>query len=192
MAVVVDETPTLFLHKIENLIATARSNKVAVLLGLQELPQFHQQYGKEVASTITSIMGSILSGAVRNKETLDWLERLFGKVKQTSQGLSISQERTNISINERMDSLIPASKIASLNAGELVGIVSRESSASYGEFQPNVYNCRIAIDMAAVEGEKKLYKKLPEFYNFGDIGQKNSFLLRNMQKIYSDVESILL
>lgn len=192
MALVVDETPTLFLHKIENLIATARSNKVAVLLGLQELPQFHQQYGKEVASTITSIMGSIISGAVRNKETLDWLERLFGKVKQTSQGLSISQERTNININERLDSLIPASKIANLNAGELVGIVSRESSASYGEFQPNVYNCRIAIDMPAVEGEKKLYKKLPEFYNFGGIDQKNRFLLQNMQKIYSDVESILL
>jgi type IV secretory pathway TraG/TraD family ATPase VirD4 len=70
------------LHKLDNLIATARSNKVAVVLGLQEVAQLQQQQGKEVAATITSLMGSVLSGAVRSKETLDWLERMFGKIKQ--------------------------------------------------------------------------------------------------------------
>ncbi|SHG17807.1 Type IV secretion-system coupling protein DNA-binding domain-containing protein, partial [Cnuella takakiae] len=192
-ALVIDETPTIYLHKVENLIATARSNKVAVVLGLQELPQFHQQYGKDVAHSITSIMGTILSGSVRNKETLDWLEKLFGKVKQTATGVSVSHEKANVNLNERMDSLIPAAKIAGLNAGELVGLVSRESSGAYdGSYVPNVFNCKIALDMAAIEGEKKAYRELPEIYNFGDSEQKAAFLLEHMQRIYTEVESILL
>src|SRR6202012_759128 len=69
-ALILDAVPTLFVHRIENLIATARPNKVAVLMGLQELPQFQQQYGKETAATITAVVGNVLSGSVRNKETL--------------------------------------------------------------------------------------------------------------------------
>jgi type IV secretory pathway TraG/TraD family ATPase VirD4 len=189
-AIVIDETPTLFLHKVENLIATARSNKVAVVLGLQEIPQFQLQYTKEVASTITSIMGSILSGAVRSKETLDWLEKLLGKIKQNSTGISIDRNKTNVSINQRMDSLIPASKIANLNAGELVGIVARENDATYGEYQPNLYNCKIRLNLDEIEEEKTHYKDLPEFYNFGSPEEKRQFLLQHMQNIFKDVESI--
>ena len=77
--------PPCFVHKVENLIATARSNKVAVLMGLQELPQFNQQYGKDTAATITAVIGNVLSGSVRNKETLEWLERLFGKSNRSGE-----------------------------------------------------------------------------------------------------------
>lgn len=191
-ALVIDETPTLFLHKIENLIATARSNKVAVMLGLQEIPQFYLQYGKDVANTITSIMGTVISGAVRNKETLDWLEKLFGKVKQTSTGISIDRTRTNVSINEKMDTLIPASKIANQNAGELVGLVSRENETTYGMYQPNMFACKVNIDFLAIEKEKKEYRNLPNFYTFGTQEEKEAFLLNNLQKIFKEIETILL
>jgi hypothetical protein len=122
-ALIVDEVPTLFVHRVENLIATARSNKVAVLMGLQELPQFHQQYGKDTATTITAVISTVLSGSVRNKETLEWLERLFGKSKQIGEGLSIDRNKTSTSLNEKLEALIPAGKIASLNAGEMVGMI---------------------------------------------------------------------
>jgi hypothetical protein len=191
-ALVIDETPTLFLHKIENLIATARSNRVAVMLGLQEIPQFYLQYGKEVANSITSIMGTVISGAVRNKETLDWLEKLFGKVKQTTTGVSIDRSRTNVSINEKMDSLIPASKIANQNAGELVGLVSRENDTTYGMYQPNMFACKADINFPAIEKEKKEYRDLPNFYTFGTQEEKEAFLLHNLQKIFTEIETILL
>jgi len=190
-ALVVDETPTLFLHKIENLVATGRSNKVAVMLGLQEIPQFHLQYGKDIANTITSIMGTVISGAVRNKETLDWLEKLFGKVKQTSTGVSIDRQKTNVSINEKMDSLIPASKIANQNAGEVVGLVSRESNTAYGMYQPNMFACKVNIDFKQIEREKKEYRELPIFYTFGTKEQKEAFLLRHLTKIYNEIETLL-
>ena len=191
-AIVVDETPTLFLHKIENLVATGRSNKVAVMLGLQEIPQFHLQYGKDIANTITSIMGTVISGAVRNKETLDWLEKLFGKVKQTSTGVSIDRQKTSVSINEKMDSLIPASKIANQNAGEVVGLVSRESNTAFGMYQPNMFACKVNIDFKQIEHEKKEYRELPLLYTFGTKEQKEAFLLRHLTKIYNEIETLLL
>ena len=191
-ALVVDETPTLFLHKIENLVATGRSNKVAVMLGLQEIPQFHLQYGKDIANSITSIMGTVISGTVRNKETLDWLEKLFGKVKQTSTGVSIDRQKTNVSINEKMDSLIPASKIANQNTGEVVGLVSRESNTAYGMYQPNMFACQVNIDFEQIEREKKAYRELPIFYTFGTKEQKEAFLLRHLTKIYNEIETLLL
>ncbi len=189
-AIVVDETPTLYLHKIDNLIATARSNKVAVVLGLQELPQFHLQYGKETANTITSIMGTVISGAVRSKETLDWLEKLFGKIKQNNTGISIDRNKTSVSINERMDSVIPAAKIANQNTGEVVGIVSRDNDDTYGKYEANTFRCKVSLDITAINKEKEVYPDLPKLYDFGNEPEKASFLLDNLKKIYGDVENL--
>src|SRR5690606_7455784 len=97
--IIADEFPTIYIHKIDNVVATARSNRVAVVLGLQELPQLRQFYKKEVADTISAIIGNVLSGAVRDKSTLDWLEKMFGKIKQKTYSQSISQQGTTTSIN---------------------------------------------------------------------------------------------
>src|ERR1700744_3950332 len=125
-ALIIDEIPTLYTYKIENLIAVARSNKVAILMGLQELPQFNQHYGKDTAATITAVVGNVLAGSVRNKETLDWLERLFGKNKQIGESLSIDRNKTSTSLQEKLEPLIPAGKMASLNTGELVGLIAAD------------------------------------------------------------------
>ncbi len=162
-AIVVDEQPTLYLHKLDNLIATARSNKVAVMLGLQDLAQLQQQQGKETANTISSLMGTIISGAVRSKDTLDWLEKLFGRIKQTSQGLNIDRSKTGLNINERMDTLIPASKIANQNTGEVVAMVSRDNVETYGNFETNTFKCKV---------------------------KKEAFLMENLSRVYEEVEGI--
>ena len=153
-ALILDEVPTLFVHRIENLIATARSNKVAVLMGLQELPQFKQQYGKDTATTITAVVGNVLSGSVRNKETLDWLERIFGKSKQRGESLSIDRNKVSVSINEKLDVLIPAGKIASLGAGEMVGIIAADAQGDYtGKFETSAVNCRVNLNLKEIENE---------------------------------------
>ena len=123
-SVIADEFPTIYIHKIDNVIATARSNKVAVVLGLQEIPQLRQFYKKEVADTISAIIGNILSGSARDKNTLDWLEKMFGKIKQKTYSQSISNQGTTTSINEKMDNMIPAGKIAALRTGEMVGMIA--------------------------------------------------------------------
>ena len=189
-ALIVDEVPTLFVHKVENLIATARSNKVAVLMGLQELPQFNQQYGKDTAATITSVVGNVLSGSVRNKETLEWLERLFGKSKQIGEGLSIDRAKTSLSLNEKLEVLIPAGKIASLNAGEMVGVIAADAQEKFtGQFETSAINCRINLDMKDIASEEKNYRPLPAYYDFK--GRRDEVLRQNFNRIGQEIEDMV-
>ncbi|RZJ89917.1 MAG: type IV secretory system conjugative DNA transfer family protein [Chryseobacterium sp.] len=188
-ALILDELPTIFVHRIENLIATARSNKVAVLMGLQELPQFHQHYGKDVANTICAVVGNVLSGSVRSKETLDWLEKLFGRVKQESESLSIDRSKLSISLSERLENLIPSGKIAALSTGEMVGILAREPSDNYAKaYEPSVINCKINLDLKAVAAEEASYVPLPVFYNFN--GNKTQVLSDNFKRINNEIKLI--
>jgi hypothetical protein len=190
-ALIIDEVPTLFVHKVENLIATARSNKVAVLMGLQELPQFNQQYGKDTAATIISVVGNVLSGSVRNKETLEWLERLFGKSKQIGEGLSIDRSKTSTSLNEKLEVLIPAGKIASLNAGEMVGVIAADVQEKFtGQFETSAVNCRINLDMAEIAAEERNYRPLPAYYDFN--GRRDEKLRQNFNRISGEIEEMVL
>jgi hypothetical protein len=102
-------------------LATARSNKVAILLGLQELPQFRQQYGRLAAETICSVVANIITGQVQNKETMEWLERLFGKITQLKNGINVDRNRYGQSVSEHLDYAIPASRISMLSRGEFAG-----------------------------------------------------------------------
>ncbi|NQD72330.1 type IV secretory system conjugative DNA transfer family protein [Sphingobacterium shayense] len=189
-ALIIDEVPTLYIHKIENLIAVARSNKVAVILGLQELPQFRQQYGKDTAATITSVVGNVLAGSVRSKDTLEWLERLLGKVKQRSESLSIDRNKTSLSISEKLEPLVPAGKIASLKTGEIIGILAGEPSAKYdGKFETSAVNCKVNLDQSEIDKEEQLYRALPQYYDFK--GQMNTVLLANYNRITTEVQAVI-
>lgn len=192
--VIADELPTIYIHKIDNLIATARSNKVAVMLGLQEIPQFKQFYKKEVADTITAIIGNIFSGSARDKSTLDWLEKVFGKVRQQTSSMSVNNNQTTFSTQEKMDNLIPAGKIASLQTGELVGIVARDESDEDVEYTTSAINGKINLNMAEIKKEGDNYFELPTYCTFIDeqgVDRKDEVLLANFRKINKEVEFIM-
>lgn len=189
-ALIIDEIPTIYTYKIENLLAVARSNKVAILMGLQELPQFNQHYGKDTAATITSVVGNVLAGSVRNKETLDWLERLFGKNKQIGESLSIDRNKTSTSLQEKLEPLIPAGKMASLNTGELVGLIAADVQETYtGQFRTSAINCKVNLPKAELLAEEAGYRDLPVYYNFN--GKKEEILRANFMRINSEVEAIV-
>ncbi len=192
-AVIADEFPTIYMHKIDNVIATARSNKIAVMLGLQELPQLKQFYKKEIADTITAITGNILSGAVRDKGTLEWLEKLFGKIKQKTYSESISKQGTTQSINEKLDFMIPAGKIATLKTGEMVGMLAK-GFEDEEEFKTSAMNGRINLDMKAIKKEEENYVKMPIYYSFKDKtgkDRKDEVLMTNFRRINKEVELIV-
>ncbi|MDQ0965438.1 hypothetical protein QFZ20_000841 [Flavobacterium sp. W4I14] len=189
-AILLDEGPTIFVHRIENLIATGRSNKVAVLIGMQELPQFKQQYGKDTATTITSVVGNVLSGSARNKETLDWLERIFGKSKQIGESISIDRSKVSKSISEKLEVLIPAGKITTLGAGELVGLLATDADDKYtGEYETSAINCKINLDLKEIKKEEEGYVDMPDFYDFG--GKKEEILRRNFLRINQEIELLV-
>nr|MCU0400535.1 type IV secretory system conjugative DNA transfer family protein [Algoriphagus sp.] len=188
-ALIADEAPTFYIHKIENLISTARSNKVAVLLGLQELPQLNQLQGKETASTMTSVIGNVLCGSVRHKDTLSWLEMMFGKRKQLGQSVSIDRDKTSISYNERYDPLIPAGKIASMHTGEIAGIIATEGTEFDGKYKTSNVHCRVNLDMKEIRQEEYSYRTTPKFYDFK--GKKEEVLTKHFEKIHRQVTEII-
>jgi len=189
-ALIIDEIPTLYTYKIENLLAVARSNKVAILMGLQELPQFNMMYGKETAATITSVVGNVLAGSVRNKETLDWLEKLFGKNKQIGESLSIDRNKTSTSLQEKMEPLIPAGKMASLNTGEMVGLIAADVQETFtGRFETSAINCKVNLPKHELKLEEAGYRELPVYYDFGD--KKEEILRENFTRINNEVEKVV-
>lgn len=193
-AIIADEFPTIYIHKIDNVVATARSKKIAVLLGLQELPQLRQFYKKEVAETITAITGNILSGAVRDKSTLDWLEKMFGKIKQKSYSQSISQQGTTTSINEKMDFLIPAGKISTLQTGEMVGMIAKGRENETEEYKTSAISGKINLDMKAIKTEEENYVELPNYYSFKNelgVDMKDEILMSNFRKINREVDLVI-
>jgi len=189
-ALIIDEIPTLYCYKIDNLLAVARSNKLAILMGLQELPQFNQHYGKDTAATITSVVGNVLAGSVRNKETLDWLERLFGKNKQIGESLSIDRNKTSTSLQEKLEPLIPAGKMASLNTGEMVGLLAADVQETFtGKFETSAVNCKVNLSKAEIAAEEAGFRDLPIYYDFG--GRKEDILRENFLRINSEVEAVV-
>lgn len=194
VAVIADEFPTIYIHKIENVIATARSNRVAVMLGLQEIPQLKQYYKKEIGETISSIIGNVLSGSARDKNTLEWLEKIFGKIKQKSYSQSISNQGTTTSINEKMEAMIPAGKIAALRTGEMVGMIAQGEDNKSEEYKTSAISGIINLDMKEIKIEEANYKKLPNYYSFIDkngIDRKEEVLMTNFRKINKEVDTIV-
>lgn len=165
-SIIVDECPTLYFYQLATLLSTARSNKVSICLGLQELPQLEEQYGKATAKTITSIIGNTLSGQAKAPETLDWLQKLFGKVKQVKEGVTIRRNETTINMNEQMDFVIPASKISALQAGTLVGQVALDFGQE-DNFPTAMYHCKTNLDLKKLRKKKKPTKNCQKYITLG-------------------------
>ena len=179
VSIIVDELPTLYFHKIDRLIGTARSNKVAVTLGFQELPQLEADYGKVGMQKIITTCGNIFMGAARNKETLEWAQNdVFGKAKQTSRSISINDNKVSTTISEKMDYLVPAAKIADMATGWLAGQAARDFTATDDsmlnhfdieqseEFKTTKYFCKTHFDMKKIKDEEDHYVPLPKIYEF--------------------------
>lgn len=206
VSIIVDELPTLYVHKIDRLIGTARSNKVSVTLGFQELPQLEADYGKTGMQKIITTVGNVVSGSARAKETLEWLSNdIFGKVVQLKKGVTIDRDRTSININENMDSLVPGSKIADMPTGWICGQTARDfvkTKTGRGdsmdiqeaeEFQTSKFFCKTDFNMEEIGNEEKDYAKypLPKFYKFPSVEAKERILYANFLKINKEVKDMI-
>jgi hypothetical protein len=163
-SVIIDELPTIYFRGLDNLIATARSNKVAVCLGFQDYSQLTRDYGDKESKVIQNTVGNIFSGQVVG-ETAKSLSERFGKVLQKRQSMSINRNDTSTSISTQLDSLIPASKISTLTQGFFVGSVSDNFDE---RIEQKIFHAEIVVDNQKVASETKEYQKIPEILSFID------------------------
>jgi len=204
VSIIVDELPTLYFHKIDRLIGTARSNKVSVALGFQELPQLEADYGKVGMQKIITTVGNVVSGSARSKETLEWLSSdIFGKVVQLKKGVTIDRDKTSINLNENMDSLVPASKISDMPTGWICGQTARDfvkTKTGKGdamniqeseEFKTSKFYCKTDFDMVEIKKEEAGYVPLPKFYTFKSRDERERILYKNFVQVGEDVKAMI-
>ena len=181
--VIIDELPTIYFRGLDNLIATARSNKVAVCLGFQDFSQLNRDYGEKESKVIQNTVGNIFSGQVVG-ETAKTLSERFGKVLQQRQSVSINRQDVSTSISTQLDSLIPASKIANLSQGTFVGAVSD----NFGEkIDQKIFHAEIIVDHAKVSAEEKAYRKIPVINEFKD-KDGNDIMMQQIQRNYDRIK----
>ena len=161
-SIIIDELPTIYFKGLDNLIATARSNKVATLLGFQDFSQLKRDYGDKEAAVVMNTVGNIFSGQVVG-ETAKTLSERFGKVLQKRQSMSVSRQDVSHSFNTQMDSLIPPSKISTLTQGMFVGAVSDNFDERIDQ---KIFHAEIVVDNDKVRRETEAYKEIPVINGF--------------------------
>ncbi len=190
-SVIIDELPTIYFRGLDNLIATARSNRVAVCLGFQDYSQLTRDYGDKESKVIQNTVGNIFSGQVVG-ETAKTLSERFGKVLQKRQSMTINRQDKSTSISTQMDSLIPPSKISNLTQGMFVGSVSDNFDQ---RIEQKIFHSEIVVDVDKVSEETKQYKPIPEIISFLDENGNDMMedqINANYRQIKADVENIIL
>ena len=183
-AVIIDELPTIYFRGLDNLIATARSNKVGVLLGFQDFSQLTRDYGEKESKVIQNTVGNIFSGQVVG-ETAKTLSERFGKVLQQRQSISINRQDVSTSINTQLDSLIPASKIANLSQGTFVGAVADNFDE---RIEQKIFHAEIVVDHTKISAEEKAYQKIPLINDFKD-RNGNDIMMQQIQRNYDQIKA---
>ena len=189
-SVIIDELPTIYFKGLDNLIATARSNKVAVCLGFQDFSQLVRDYGDKEAKVVINTVGNIFSGQVVG-ETAKTLSERFGKVLQKRQSISINRQDISTSINTQMDSLIPPSKISGLTQGMFVGSVSDNFTE---RIEQKIFHAEIVVDTDKVKREESHYQPIPIINDFKDADGNDCMkqaIQDNYNRIKEDVKQIV-
>ena len=189
-SVIIDELPTIYFRGLDNLIATARSNKVAVCLGFQDFSQLTRDYGDKESKVIQNTVGNVFSGQVVG-ETAKTLSERFGKVLQQRQSMTINRNDKSTSISTQLDSLIPASKISNLTQGMFVGAVSDNFDE---RIEQKIFHAEIVVDSAKVSAEMKAYQPIPiiaEFTNEDGSDSLHETIEANYKRVKQEVLTLV-
>ncbi|HRG37522.1 MAG TPA: TraM recognition domain-containing protein, partial [Bacteroidia bacterium] len=180
-SLIFDEFPTIFFNDIDSLIATARSNKVATCLGIQDFSQLKKDYGADQSSVIMNITGNIISGQVTG-ETSKFLSERFGKINQVKESISINRTDTSVSKSSQLDFAIPQSKIAGLSSGEFVGMVADDPT---NKIKLKSFHSEIINNYELLNQETNAYKPLPLISNVTAQMVNENF--RNVKKEVTEI-----
>lgn len=181
-SLIFDEFPTIYLNNMDSLIATARSNKVATCLGIQDFSQLRKDYGREQADVILNITGNIISGQVTG-DTAKQLSERFGKIMQDRESLSINSADTSISRSKQLESAVPTSKISSLSSGRFVGMVADDPDC---QIELKTFHCEILNDHKTLKNEIENYKEMEPIRKID-----HSTIQRNYLQIKQDIQDII-
>ncbi len=178
-SLVFDEFPTIFFNHMDALMATARSNKVATTLGMQDFSQLKKDYGREQAEVIMNITGNLISGQVTG-ETAKLLSERFGKIMQERESVSIHRTDTSVNHSRQLEAALPPSRMASLSSGEFVGLVADDP---HQKIRRKMFHAEI---LGGGKEREHLYMELPKVRDVTP-----EMVMDNYFQIKTDVQRLL-
>jgi hypothetical protein len=181
-SLIFDEFPTIYFNGIDSLIATARSNKVATTLGVQDYSQLKKDYGREQAEVIMNTVGNILSGQVLG-DTAKLISDRIGKIMQKRQSMSINSGDTSISHSFQLDMAVPPATISQLSSGQFVGIVADDPQQ---RIELKAFHCEILNDHQAIAAEERGYQKIPSTRQL-----REGEVMENYHRIKAEVSQLI-
>lgn len=189
-SVIIDELPTIFFKGLDNLIATARANLVAILLGFQDFSQLIRDYGEKEAKVIINTVGNVFAGQVVG-DTAKTLSERFGKIVQERQSNTINRNDNSSTFNTQLEVLIPPSKISNLTQGTFVGSVADNFDQ---RIEQKIFHSEILVDTEQVKKEEKAYREIPAITDFCDengIDRMDEQIQNNYNRIKREVIQII-
>ncbi len=181
-SLIFDEFSTIYFRGIDSLIATARSNKVATTIAVQDYSQLKNEYSREQAEVIMNIMGNVISGQVSG-DTAKFLSEKFGRILQDKESVSINATDTSVSRSKQLEQSVPASVVSSLSSGEFVGIVADNPE---DEITLKAFHSKVINNHKALAKETSNYTSIPKFKTVS-----NSAIQLNFKQVKQDVENLL-
>lgn len=185
-SLIFDEFPTIYFNGIDGLIATARANKVATTLAVQDYSQLKKDYGRDQAEVIMNIVGNVISGQVVG-ETAKLLSERMGKIVQQRESISINSNDTSLSRSTQLESAIPPSRIAALSSGEFVGMVADDPDQ---KITRKMFHATIRNNHEAIRKEEQDYKPIPRVRQITPYEIEQNYL-RIRKEIVTIVKDVL-
>lgn len=187
-SLIIDELPSLFLYGLSGVIETGRSNEIAVTVGIQDKSQIKKMYGDKEADNIWNIIGNIFTGQVLGETAKD-LSTRFGKIRQISKSVSINEKDTNVSLSERMEPLIPESKIASLSQGSFAGAVADNFDQKLSQ---KTFHGELMVEDEMLKQLKNL-KSIPTLPGFKDLSddEVDKIVTDNFKQVKMEIKELV-
>lgn len=184
--VLLDEVPTIFIKGLDNLIATARSNKVGIVLGAQDKSQLIRDYGEREANVIFNTVGNVLCGQV-NGRTAEEVSRSFGKNWKRQHSQSESTDSETFSVSMQMQDVMPVNRIETLSQGEFVGKVA---DSHEHRIEQKFFAGKIDIDTAQFAEKSAKWSDIPEITVFENTDYKTA-VEQNYHQIKQDIVNLI-
>ena len=180
-AVLIDELPTIYLKGLDNLINTARENKVAVVIGAQDKSQLVRDYDTKESDVIFNTVGNVFAGAVKGS-TADDLSRSFGKAERETRSYQEGTNNDHITYAWQLKDVLPPSKIEALSQGSFCGYVA---DTYQQKIHPKVFCGEVKM-----QAPPQHSARIPQI---ADLSQEELELEveLNYQKIRADIQNML-
>lgn len=186
--VMLDELPTIYIKGLDNLIATARSNKVAIIAGAQDYSQIIRDYGQAEADVIINTIGNLFSGQVKGK-TAKMLSETFGKINKWKKSITHHEKDStnNLNVSMQLEEMIPASVVSTLSQGTFVGQVADNYSQIV---QQKFFHAEVKPNKLVAE-QMKEYEHIPQLADCTD-GELDKIVRDTYERIKGEIDEIIL